>query len=439
MDTKSVLKGKKTRYWLVGFAIVLIALFALLRINSAGAGNASAGSTATVVSVNVAQTVDASGSLEAQPFADLTWNTGGVVDQVYVKAGDKVKAGDVLMKLRTTSVDASVISAQSDLVTAQKDMDSLLVSSNTDLAQSVIDLKDAQEAYDKAAYYLKYLQRSQKVSQSQTKWFIEETRGGWQYVSKSKVFKGPAPQDWITDAENDLALKKAKLEDLQRTYASLKDGPNAQDVTATQAKIDAAQAKIDSMSIIAPFNGEVLYVESQPRDLVNTDSSALNMADLDHLYIETQIDESDIANIKVGNPVTATLDAVPGLTLSGKVSAIDPLGEVNSNSVQYTVRIDLDRVKDGLSLPLGATANATIQVKPPTTALAVPITVIQNDSKGEYVLVVQGSGSTKRVDVMTGTIVGDRVIVTGDLKEGDHLTTAQKSTGLPRGPFGRGN
>lgn len=439
MDTKRVLKGKKTRYWVIGIGAALIALFVLLGFRPARARNTAAGSTAQVVSMSVAETVDASGSLEAQPFASLNWNTSGVVDQVNVKAGDRVKAGDVLMKLKATSLDASVISAQSDLATAQKQLDDLMVTSNQDLAQAVIDLKNAQEAYDKAANYLQFLQRSQKVPQSQTKWFIEEHRGAWQYVSKSKMFKGPAPQDWLINAQNDLALKKGQLADAQRTYDSLKTGPNTQDVAATQAKIDAAQAKIDSMSITAPFDGEVLYVQSRPQDAVNTDSLALSIADLGHLYIEAQIDESHIANVKVGDPVTATLDAMPGLQLTGKVAAIDPLGEMNSNLVQYTVRIDLDQVKDNVFLPLGATANATIQVKPATRELTVPITVIQNDSRGEYVVVVQANGSTRRVDVVSGTIVGDRVVVTGNLKEGDRLTTVQPNNTLrPRGFFGRG-
>ena len=50
------------------------------------------------------------------------------------------------------------------------------------------------------------------------------------------------------------------------------------------------------------------------------------MANLDHLYIETQVSESDIASLKVGNPVTATLKAVDGLELTGQVAAIRPVG-----------------------------------------------------------------------------------------------------------------
>jgi len=435
----NLFKSKKLRTWGIIAAMVL-ALFWVGQIFLSGRAKAATTSSAgTVTSMSVAETVDASGSLDALLSANLTWSTGGVVDQVYAKAGDQVKAGDVLMKLKTSSVSSNVISAQADLANAQKDLDDLLSSSSTDLAQAVIDLKDAQEAYDKAASYMKYLQTSQRVKQTETKIFIEETFGSWQYRYKTRYFVGPASEKMLTDAENDLALKKAELADAQRTYESLKQGADAQDVAAIQAKIDAAQATVDTMSIIAPFDGEVQYVASQPNDVVNTDTAALNMANLDQLSIETQIDESDIAKIKVGNPITATLDAMPGPKLTGKVAAVDTLGKENSGLVQYTVRIDLDKFAKKVSLPLGATANVSIEVKPATPSLTVPTTVIQNDSKGEYVLVMQADASAKRVDVVSSTIVGDRVVVIGDLKEGDSLTTSQTVNAAPRGLFGRGN
>ncbi len=435
MDAKSIFKGKKARYWWIGLILVLVVLFLIPRFVSARSDNA-VNSTAKVVSVNVAETVDTSGFLEAQPFASLTWETSGAVEEVYVKAGDKVKAGDVLMKLKTTSVSANIISAQAELVNAQKELDDLLVSSSTDFAQAVIDLRDARQAYDRAANYLEFLERSKTTQQTQSKKFIDSiNRGGKKYIFKTKEFKGPAPEDWFIEAENDLALKKAQLEDAQRAYDRLKDGANVQDVTAAQARIDAAQATVDSLSIIAPFDGQVLYVESQPNDVVTTESTALNMANLDHLYIETQVSELNIASLKVGDPVTATLEAVPGLELTGQVAAISALGEVDSsNSVQYTIRIDIDQIPGDVFLPLGSTANVTIRVKEAMESLAVPITVIQNDAQGEYVLAIQADGSTKRVDVVTGTIVGDLVTVTGDLKEGDSLMASQNN-GMP-GPGG---
>jgi len=436
MENQNALKRKRVRNWVIGLIVVLVVVFVALRFNPAQAGNASAEVAGTVVSLNVAQTVEASGSLETQPFASLTWKTEGVVEEIYVEAGDQVEAGEVLMKLNTNSVPSSILSSQADLVTAQKELDDLLIASEQELAQAVIDLKDTQEAYDEAANYLKYLQTSQKVRQTETKIFIDETFGKWRYRYKTRVFKGPAPADWMIEAENDLALKKAQLEDAQRAYDRLQDGANAQEVMAAQAKIDAAQATLNSMSVIAPFAGQVLYVESQPGDVVTTESIALDMADLDHLYIEAQVSEADIADVTVGDPITAISDAAEGLELTGQVAAINPLGEVSSDLVQYTVRIDLEEIAEDESLPLGSTANVTIQVAPASPSLAVPITAVQNDDQGEYVLVIQVDGSTKRADVVSSTIVGDLVVVKGNLKEGDTLAGAQNNNLPGGGPFG---
>lgn len=437
--TAGFLKGKKTRYWVIGLITVLIASLVFLSFKSANASNATTESFASAVALNVAETVEASGSLEAQPFASLSWETDGVVEEVYVQVGDQVREGDVLMKLKTTSVSSSIISAQADLVNAQEELDQLLSSSDTELAQIVIDLKDAQEEYDKAVNYLHYLQTSQKVPQSETRLILQTKRNSWMYIYKTKTFRGPAPEDWIIEAENDLALKKAQLEDLQRDYDLLKDGPNTQDVRAAQARVDAAQVVVDSLSIIAPFDGEVLSVDNRAGDVVDTGELSVNLANLDHLYVETQVDESDIARVKLGNPVRATLDAVPNLTLTGKVAAINPVGEVVSGLVKYHVRIELDKVDDGTFLPLGTTANVVIQVKEASKTLAVPITAIQNDSKGEYVWVMQNDGTKQRVDIVTGSIIGELVAVTGDLNEGDQVQVLQDNNLNMPGPFGGGN
>jgi len=187
--------------------------------------------------------------------------------------------------------------------------------------------------------------------------------------------------------------------------------------------VDAAQATVDSMSIIAPFDGQVLYIETQLGEVVSSGSKALDLANLGHLYIETQVDESNIASVNVGDPVTATLDAIEGLSLTGKVVAVDPVGQENSGVVKFTAIIDLDKVEGDVFLPLQATVNVVIQAELPTTVLAVPTGLVQSDSQGEYVMVLQSDGSAKRVDVETGAIEGDLVIVTGNLTEGDTLTS----------------
>jgi HlyD family secretion protein len=380
----------------------------------------------------MAETIEASGSLAAQPFASLEWKTSGVVEDVNVEPGDFVKEGDVLLALQPSSTSANIVNAKSDLINAQNVLETLL-KSDTDRAQTAIDLEAAQDAYDKA--------KDWRVSLNGKIWITRITyrnMGGTQVPVEHSYRNYPSP-DTIADADRDLALKMSTLEDAQREYDRLKDGPDPDDVSAAQAKVDAALATVNSLNIIAPFAGQVLSVDDRAGDTVNAGELSVNLADLNHLYVETQVDESDVANVKLGNQAEVTLDAVSGVTLTGKVSAINPVGEVVSGLVKYKVRIDLDKVEDGVFLPLETTANVVIQTKPASATLAAPIAAIQNDSAGEYVWVIQSDDTTKRVAVVSGSIIGDLVAVTGNLQEGDRLQLVQTSSFEAPNPMGGGS
>lgn len=418
--------------------LVVIILLTLPRVFApANASESTTNAPAEVISIELTETIEASGSLQAQPFASLTWKTNGVVESVNVEVGDFVKKGDILLTLQPDSTSASIISAQADLITAQENLEDVLAS-GTGLAQAAIDLKEAQEDYDKAVNYLKYLQTDQKVPQTLYTAKLVQTRNGWEYKYESKNFKGPAPKEWIIDAENDLALKKGLLDDAQREYDRLLAGEESNEVLAARAKVDAAQTTINSLYIIAPFDGQVLSVDNRVGDSVSANELSVNMANLNQLYVETQVDESDIANVKLGDQAEVTLDAVNGVIFTGQVTSINPVGEVVSGLVKYSVRVDLDKVDEEVFLPLGATANVTIQITDATATLAVPITTIHNDSQGEYVLVIQNDGTTKRVEIVSGAIVDDYVAVSGDLKLGDTLKINDGSSFSAPNPFGGG-
>ena len=126
-----------------------------------------------------------------------------------------------------------------------------------------------------------------------------------------------------------------------------------------------------------------------------------------------------------------------GLILIGRVAQINPVGESVAGLFKYSVRIDLDEERGDIFLPLGATANVVIQVRDASASLAVPITAIQNDSSGEFVWLLQPDGSSRRVDVVSGSIVGELVVVTGELGEGDQVQLVARESGFqPPNPFG---
>lgn len=421
-------KNKKFRNWAIAAVAALAAL--TWAFFAPKQSSAQAETSATVVSLNISETIETSGSLAAQPFASLTWKSGGVVEDINVAPGDFVKDGDILLTLEPASTSASIVNAQGDLLEAQEDLEDLL-KSDTERAQTAIDLDEAQEAYDEA--------RDWRVSLNGEIWITRITYKtiGNRQVPTEHSYRDYAAPETIAEADRDLALKMSQLEDAQRAYDRLKDGPNPDDIAAAQAKVDAAQATVNSMRIVAPFDGQVLSVEHRAGDTVTSGELSVNLADLNQLYIEAQIDESDIANVKVGNPVEVTLDALPDATLTGRVSIINPVGEVVSGLVKYTIRIDLDQTQETAFVPLGTTANVTIKYKEEAKLLAVPITTIQNDDNGEYVWVVR-NGVAERVDVVGGTIVGELVTVTGNLKEGETLQIAEKTGFAMPNPFSGG-
>jgi HlyD family secretion protein len=424
-----VFKNKK---WIIAIAVVITTLVAVgIFANSTNAAGTL--ETAKVVSMEMEETLEASGTLESQPFASLNWKTAGIVATVKVKPGQMVKEGDILLTLQPNSTSASIASAQADLIEAQQNLEDL-TNSDSELAQAIIDLRDAQREFDDKSGYLHYLQTSDRVPLTETVgWYEKGKMGGWVYESKTRYYKGPATKDLLTEAENNLELARAELEDIQRKVEQLQN--KEQDTLAAQARVDAAQATVNSMKIIAPFDGKILSVDDHLGDTVTTGDLSVNIADMNHLYIETQVDESDIAKVKLGNQAEVTVDALPEISLRGKVSTINPVGEVISGLVKYKVRIDLDKVDKDMFLPLGTTANVVIKVSDEASVLAVPITAIQNDSKGEYVWVIR-NGEAERVEVVGGAIVGELGAVTGNLTEGETLQIVNENSFEAPNPFG---
>jgi multidrug efflux pump subunit AcrA (membrane-fusion protein) len=136
-------------------AITLLAAISLLAAclaqpnGSSPAGAVAVGDSATgkVTEMEYAETVEASGALQADQFATLAWKISGTVAQVDVEVGDIVKTGDALMTLDPVSAPANVISASSDLLTAQQSLDDLR-NSKLPQAQALQALEQAQQAID---------------------------------------------------------------------------------------------------------------------------------------------------------------------------------------------------------------------------------------------------------------------------------------------------
>ena len=318
--------------------ITLMLLSVLVSACSAGsaAGTATPEAIPTVIADS---TIIAEGRLEPARDAEIAFTASGVVSEVLVGEGEAVKKGQPLIRLGDAS-DTNYAAAQLELVSAQKALNDLLNTSGAELAQAVIDLKQAQEDFDKADDYLRYLQNSKKVPRTEVRSYLIQTWKGYEYRTRTKFFKGPAPEDWIIEAQNDLALKKAELDEAQHTYDRMKGGTDEDQLAVLQARLDAAKAGVAAFEVLAPFDGVVAEMNAKQGGSINAGQSAVTIADFSSWLVKTtDLTEIDVVELAEGQPVTVTLDALPEVELKGEILSIGQNYTENQGDIVYEVTI----------------------------------------------------------------------------------------------------
>jgi HlyD family secretion protein len=418
------------RFWIIA-GIVLLVIVGGIIWNVNRQKNADTGyQTVKVERGTLSATVGATGTVHARQSAVLSWETSGTVKSVDVKLGDNVRADQQLAALDRSTVPQNVILAEADLVSARQALADLL-GSDTQRAQVYIDLKDAKKAYEDAADYREFLNNN-KITIQEVKLKTKITRFGNRKQVPVVVERKINPdQETIDNADNDLALKKAKYEDLQRQYDRIKDGPNQDDVAAAEARITAAQATLDMALLTAPFGGTITEVDPMPGDQVNAGQTAFRIDDLSNLEVDVEISEVDINSVKVGQPVTLTFDAILGQEYHGEVTKVAQAATLDQGIANFTVTVEL--VDADSDVKPGMTAAVTVLVKEVKDVLLVPNRAVRVLDGKQVVYVMKNEVPTP-VEIRLGA-TSDTVsqVLGNDLQEGD-LIVLNPPTQLNVGP-----
>jgi HlyD family secretion protein len=417
--------GRRTRIWLaVGLAaLVIVAL--VLGGRGRNAQNAQF-QTSPLVRGDLTATVGATGSVRAAQSAILNWQTTGTVERVTAEVGDTVRKDQVLASLAMDSVPQTVIQAQANLVSAQRALED--ATSMTSSAQAAIDLKDAEDAYKKAYDYRLSLNGEQWIQDVIIKYI------GGQQVPEIKWYKGQVDKRTIQEADNTLALRKAELEDAQRRFDRLKNGPNPDDIAAAQANVDAAQASLNSARIISPIDGTVTQANSRVGDHTIVGNVAFRVDDLSHLVVDVEVSEIDINAVESGQPVLLTLDAIATTTYHGEVEQVAQAGDTASGSVIFTVSVRMTDADQAVKP--GMTAGVNIVVNQVADQLLVPNRAVRL-VEGQRMVYVLREGRPEPVEVTLGASSDTMsVLADGDLQAGELIILNPPSVG--GGPFGGG-
>ena len=350
--------------------------------------------------------VSATGVVVPREWVPLSMSTAGNVAEVLVAENDMVSAEDVLVRLQgEENLQAAIETARFEMTSAKYALDQLYDDPELKVAQAYQEVVDARIARRDAQRRLDNLNvptPSRDIEQSRANVAIlkdrmERARKDYRPFEKkpednltraallSKLAQiekqyndavrklnnqlGTINELDLDEATADLQMAEARLQTAERDYELKKAGPDPEDVALAEARIDnaqaqlnAAEAALDDLLLLAPIAGTVTELSVKPGEWIAPGQPLLQIADLSELHIETtDLNEIDVARVNIGDPALVTFDAMPDDVLDGKVTRIAPKASPGTG-VNYTVWIELDEIPD--SLRWGMTAFVDIEVGP---------------------------------------------------------------------------
>jgi HlyD family secretion protein len=385
---------KAKLFWIL-FTIVII-------VSLTGCSKTQGGATPTpdLSAATFNPIVNATGVVVPDQWAVLSAQTSGVVSGVLVADGDKVSQDQLLIQLSgIESAKARVTASQMEMADAQRAYDNLVKDASTLAAQAQSDIVKANDmiiAAEKALDdfeknpYLDDIKTDQRdVNREKAQLDIAQKNFD-KYASRAETDStrkyyadelanqqrdyDAAVRDLLAlemkkkQAEADLAAGKALLDSAQRDFDQRKDGPSPADLLVVQsrldnakAQVDAAQTALDQLSLKATFAGYVSNPKVRAGESVTPGQPLLYLANTTTLQVETtDLNEIDVARLTIADPAKVTFDALPNVTVNGKVARIATKASEGSG-VNYTVVITLDQIPE--KLLWGMTAFVDIQVQ----------------------------------------------------------------------------
>jgi HlyD family secretion protein len=322
------------------------------------------------------------GTVEACQHTKLSPIIGGRIDYLGVHEGDRVKRGQVLLKLWNQDLEAQVRVAETAVVTARKQV-----------GQSCTLADNAE----------RNAERSEQLR-----------RAG--FVSIEKV-------------EADRANAKA-----QRAACAASQS----DIAQAQAKLALARTELKKTVLLAPFDGIVADVTGELGEVTTPSPPgvptppAVDLIDDSCLYIKAPMDEVDAPKIRVGQPTRITLDALPGRHFDGHVKRIAPyVLTVEKQARTVDVDVDFDHPKQASRLLVGYSADVEVILAVKDDTLRIPTSALL---EGDRVLVYRpATGDLEERHVQTGLSNWQYTQVLGGLKAGDRIVLSLEKEGVKAG------
>ena len=449
-------------------AVVLLAVLAgafwIQRTRIAPQPAAEGPRTARVTRGTLLSSVSASGQLQPYAQAEVRSRATGTVIDLRVQEGDKVTKGQLLAVIDDRDARAGNETAQAQLATSSARLASSQVTlaathaqnlaritqaegalrtANANLARVLVgarpeDIDQAREGLQQAQLaadlarqnldrtrdlFTQGLVPRQQLDQAQNQFDSSQAQVRAAQAKLRALQAGSTPQDiavarsQVHEAESALATARA---------AQLQEAAMAADVAAAEAQVRNSQAslaqaveRVNESQVTAPIDGIVAKLAVQVgQSVIGGVSSGgtlvMTIADTRFIQADINVDESDIAQVRINMPTRVTVDALPGRTFNGKVIRIAPQATITQNVTQFDVIVEIqdpDRL-----LRLGMSADAEFIITERQDVLLVPAEAIRGKD-AKVVILLEGE-KLAPVVVETGATDGRQVEIVRGLEAG---------------------
>ncbi len=362
--------GKKKIAIIAGIVVLVVVVAgAIYQHTQAGVVTVQTGK---VAHEDLASIVTASGEIKPLTYVNISSNAFGIITNLYVQEGQRVKKGQLLAQIDNVQPQSNVVGMKAALEAATGDAAAADAAYNTavaDLARAKADAQRAKLDYDRA----EGLYKDQLIAKAD----YDLKKATWEMSASG-----------LSQAQARIVQTKA-----QRDAARVRIGQ-------AKAQLTTASDVLSKTIYTAPFDGLITNLpvrqgETMVIGIQNAPGSTLmTLADMSVITAEVKVDETDIVNVKLNQPAEVTIDAMPGKTFKGHVTQIGDNAIVRSTGVATTqtttgsqeakdfkVVVTLDDPPQNLRPGLSTTTKITTATK--SNVVAIPIQALTIRQKAD--------------------------------------------------------
>jgi HlyD family secretion protein len=339
-----------------------------------------------VVREDLSSVVTASGEINPRNYINLGAEFAGQLTEILVKEGDVVKKGQLVARIDETQSAADVDAQKAALNSAEADASASEAGykagdDNVRALQATLDHTKA----DLVRYEEDY-KRGQEL-------FRQGLIAKQDFDQKKAAYDGQVAA--VAEADSRIVQAKAQLEQLKAQLAG-----SQRKIVQNEANLNRVNDILKKHNVIAPLDGLVTYLPVRQGETVvpgvqsSAGSTIMTIADMSVVTSEVKVDESDIVNVKLGQPAEISVDAIPNKTFTGHVIEIGNTAILRSTGVaasqsttssqeakDFKVVVAMDNPPDEIRPGLSSSAKITTATR--ANVLTIPIQALTVRTKGD--------------------------------------------------------